>query len=178
MVSSFLLLSTLPLILLIVLLNSTTSSHTFLPPYNSQILRRKDPSRILLVTAHPDDECLFFAPTVLSLLQQGSVPQKVNTTDSQSKKNEVFSLCLSTGNASGLGAVRREELGHSLDILGVEKDKRWIVDTIDLQDSMTAQWDARIIAEIIKPYIIELGITAVRPSLLALQNNSHTLSRS
>ena len=39
--------------------------------------------RILLITAHPDDECMFFAPTVLSL---GS-----------SVRAELFLLCLSEG---------------------------------------------------------------------------------
>ena len=28
-------------------------------------------SQVLLLTAHPDDEVMFFAPTVLSLVEQG-----------------------------------------------------------------------------------------------------------
>ena len=39
--------------------------------------------RILLITAHPDDECMFFAPTVLSL--------------GKSVRAELFLLCLSEG---------------------------------------------------------------------------------
>ena len=39
--------------------------------------------RILLITAHPDDECMFFAPTVLSL--------------ACSVRAELFLLCLSEG---------------------------------------------------------------------------------
>lgn len=39
--------------------------------------------RILLITAHPDDECMFFAPIVLSL--------------GRSVRAEVFLLCLSEG---------------------------------------------------------------------------------
>lgn len=73
------------------------------------------PPRVLLLTAHPDDECFFFAPTVLALRQSSSSPQ-------------IFSLCLSTGNADGIGERRKEELGLSLDILGVDQDKRWIID--------------------------------------------------
>ena len=38
--------------------------------------------RTLLVTAHPDDECMFFAPTVLELLR---------------RRCSLFMLCLSTG---------------------------------------------------------------------------------
>ena len=39
--------------------------------------------RVLLITAHPDDECMFFAPTVLSL--------------GKSVRAELFLLCLSEG---------------------------------------------------------------------------------
>jgi N-acetylglucosaminylphosphatidylinositol deacetylase len=127
MLSAFWLLSTLPIILLVTLLSPTTSPHTFLPPYNPLIIPPNDPARILLLTSHPDDECLFFAPTLLALLRQGACPQGVNA--SEFRKNEVHSLCLSTGNAHGLGAVRAEELERSLDILGVDKDKRRVLNT-------------------------------------------------
>lgn len=42
---------------------------------------------VCLITAHPDDECMFFTPTLLALLDQseGSIP------------SNVFVLCLSTG---------------------------------------------------------------------------------
>ena len=39
--------------------------------------------RILLITAHPDDECMFFAPTIMSL--------------GRSVRAELFLLCLSEG---------------------------------------------------------------------------------
>ena len=38
--------------------------------------------RVLLLTAHPDDECMFFAPTLVSLVQNSVA---------------LFSLCLSAG---------------------------------------------------------------------------------
>ena len=82
-----------------------------------------DHPHILLVTAHPDDECLFFAPTLLSLLEQQPI---VGAEKSQAP--EVFSLCLSTGNADGLGNIRKDELERSLDVLGIEKERRWVVD--------------------------------------------------
>jgi N-acetylglucosaminylphosphatidylinositol deacetylase len=71
-----------------------------------------DTARILLVTAHPDDECLFFAPTILAL-----------------NSSNLYSLCLSTGDADGLGEIRVGELGHSLDVLGIDKTRRWVVDS-------------------------------------------------
>jgi N-acetylglucosaminylphosphatidylinositol deacetylase len=80
---------------------------------------------ILLLTAHPDDECMFFAPTILALaaLQQPSFSSR-NPTSSPS----LYSLCMSVGNADGLGAVRKYELESSLDLLGIDTDKRLVVD--------------------------------------------------
>lgn len=86
--------------------------------------------RVLLLTAHPDDECMFFAPTVTSLL--ASPPVSVARDKAVDPKIhagvEVYSLCLSVGDADGLGDVRRAELARSLDVLGIQEDKRWVVD--------------------------------------------------
>lgn len=41
------------------------------------------PRRVLLVTAHPDDEAMFFGPTILGLLAAGA---------------DLYLLCLSSGN--------------------------------------------------------------------------------
>jgi hypothetical protein len=38
--------------------------------------------RVLVVTAHPDDECMFFGPTIVELLESGAL---------------VYILCFSTG---------------------------------------------------------------------------------
>lgn len=47
--------------------------------------------RVLLVIAHPDDECMFFGPTIFRLCEQGT---------------EVYLLCLSNGNnIIGVGNV-------------------------------------------------------------------------
>ncbi len=42
----------------------------------------KSDGEVLLVTAHPDDECMFFAPTILAFRENA---------------NAVFLLCLSQG---------------------------------------------------------------------------------
>ena len=75
--------------------------------------RTNSPPKVLFITAHPDDESLFFAPTLVSL---------------QSSNADVFFLCLSTGNADGLGKVRQQELIQSLNVLGIQDGKRWILD--------------------------------------------------
>lgn len=59
---------------------------------------------ILLVTAHPDDECMFFTPSVRHFVGRG---------------DRVDLICLSTGNFDGLGELRRKELVKSALILGI-----------------------------------------------------------
>ncbi|KAG6437497.1 hypothetical protein SASPL_102415 [Salvia splendens] len=50
---------------------------------------------VLVVIAHPDDESMFFAPVINYLT---------------SRHHNVHILCMSTGNADGMGSVRKEEL--------------------------------------------------------------------
>jgi N-acetylglucosaminylphosphatidylinositol deacetylase len=124
-------------------------------------------TNVLLLTAHPDDECMFFAPTLLALVAAGA---------------HVHSLCLSVGNADGLGGVRKHELEGSLDVLGVPPARRWAVDRPyvpsaipqhafalpryrDLQDNITLDWDPRIVSSVIEPYVLAHNISTVRPSL-------------
>ena len=92
-----------------------------------RLLGGSQKSRILLLTAHPDDECLFFTPTLSSLLTSSSMVDG-NQASRTTEDVEVYSLCLSVGNADGLGDVRQDELARSLDVLGVAKSRRWIVD--------------------------------------------------
>ncbi|KAJ6551435.1 putative deacetylase LmbE-like domain-containing protein [Mycena capillaripes] len=130
---------------------------------DNSIIKQLDPAassgfagNILLLTAHPDDECMFFAPTILALaaLQQPSL-------SSQNPSSSLYSLCLSVGNADGLGAIRKYELESSLDILGIDTDKRLTVDRPDLQDNFTALWDANAIASVLKPYVMENRINTI-----------------
>ncbi|KAF7377657.1 hypothetical protein MSAN_00188600 [Mycena sanguinolenta] len=113
---------------------------------------------ILLLTAHPDDECMFFAPTILALaaLQRPSVSSR-----DRASTSSLYSLCMSVGNADGLGPIRKFELESSLDLLGVDTDKRLIVDHPDLQDNFTVYWDAQVIASVLKPYVLENRINTV-----------------
>lgn len=90
-----------------------------------------DSLRVLLLTAHPDDECMFFAPTLLGLgltqaPTQGEEPQGL--IEKRNIPADVYSLCLSSGDADGLGETRKTELEGSLDVLGVEKGRRWVLD--------------------------------------------------
>ena len=98
-----------PLLFAFILRESVNHDNLFLQIKS----RTNSPPKVLLITAHPDDESLFFAPTLVSL---------------QSSNIDVFFLCLSTGNADGLGKVRQQELIQSLNVLGIQDGKRWILD--------------------------------------------------
>lgn len=49
-------------------------------------------SRVLLLTAHPDDECMFFGPTLIALRKR--------------KNCRIFVLCMSRGELPRLDQVR------------------------------------------------------------------------
>jgi len=91
---------------------------------------------VLLVTAHPDDEVMFFAPSILSLV---------------SHRIDLRVLCLSTGDSEGLGTTRKEEFFHSLSVLGVSAEKVFILDEPNLKDNFTKRWDAMTIAHSVLP---------------------------
>ncbi|KAI1160874.1 putative deacetylase LmbE-like domain-containing protein [Nemania serpens] len=94
--------------------------------------------RICLLIAHPDDEAMFFAPTVLALTRPGS-------------GNHVKILCLSTGNADGLGDTRRRELVKSAMLLGLrQEDDVFVLDSPDFPDSMTTTWDPDRISALLR----------------------------
>ncbi|KAH6893356.1 N-acetylglucosaminyl-phosphatidylinositol de-N-acetylase [Thelonectria olida] len=99
------------------------------------ILKNK---RICLVIAHPDDEAMFFSPTVLALTKPDT-------------GNHVKILCLSTGNADGLGETRKKELVKSGMALGLSnEDDVFVVDNVeDFPDSMTTTWDRTKIASLL-----------------------------
>ncbi|SMQ48031.1 unnamed protein product [Zymoseptoria tritici ST99CH_1A5] len=97
--------------------------------------------RICLLIAHPDDEAMFFGPTLLSLTR----PDLGNT---------VVILCLSSGDADGLGHIRVDELRKSALLLGLRSAEHVVVvdDPAQFPDSMTAKWDAKLIAGMLMKY--------------------------
>ncbi|KAH6689835.1 putative deacetylase LmbE-like domain-containing protein [Plectosphaerella plurivora] len=93
--------------------------------------------RICLLIAHPDDEAMFFAPAVLALTRPET-------------GNHVKILCLSSGNADGLGETRKKELVKSGMTLGLrQEDDVFVVDSPDFQDSMTLTWDPEKISALL-----------------------------
>ena len=80
---------------------------------------RGAPSSLLVVTAHPDDETLFFAPAL------------DNTHD------RAHVLCLSDGGFDGLGKTREREMAKAAQMLGISAE---VVNHSDLPDSPTQRW--------------------------------------
>jgi N-acetylglucosaminylphosphatidylinositol deacetylase len=87
--------------------------------------RRRD---VLLVFAHPDDEAMFFSPT-LAALKAGGI--------------RFHLLCFSSGNYAGLGVTRAAELHASGMMYGAASTT--VVEDPRTQDGPVA-WDAEFIA--------------------------------
>lgn len=94
--------------------------------------------RIILLIAHPDDESMFFSPTLTRLTDPAL-------------GNHVKILCLSTGNADGLGETRKKELEAAAITLGLRKSEDVFVldDPSKFKDGMKEQWDEKEIARVL-----------------------------
>lgn len=105
------------------------------PPPPPALLREK---RIVLLIAHPDDESMFFSPTLLALTDPAL-------------GNHIKILCLSTGNADGLGETRTQELEAAAVKLGIRKREDVFVmdDPSRFKDGMDEQWNPDEIAKVL-----------------------------
>lgn len=98
----------------------------------SKVLHYSQPEikgqNIIFVIAHPDDEAMFFVPTIRHL----------------QKQNRLYLLCLSNGNFAGLGKIRERELEKSCEYLGFVEPPT-IVEDPDLMDGMQSIWPKDVI---------------------------------
>ncbi|XP_059991344.1 N-acetylglucosaminyl-phosphatidylinositol de-N-acetylase isoform X2 [Lagenorhynchus albirostris] len=95
-------------------------------------------SRTLLVTAHPDDEAMFFAPTVLGLVRM---------------RHQVSLLCFSAGNYYNQGETRKKELLQSCDVLGIPPSNVMIIDNRDFPDDPGVWWDTERVADVLLRHV-------------------------
>ncbi|CAG8641483.1 1050_t:CDS:2 [Ambispora gerdemannii] len=100
---------------------------------------------ILLVIAHPDDECMFFGPTLLSL----------------SERNDIMILCLSSGNEQGLGEERKIEIEQSCRVFGIDESLVNVEEHPALQDNPKELWNTAVITDILKEYVEKNGIDTI-----------------
>jgi N-acetylglucosaminylphosphatidylinositol deacetylase len=78
----------------------------------------------VFVIAHPDDESMFFIPTIRALQQHES-------------ESTIWLLCLTTGDYDGLGKARVKELEKaSYDVLGIDR----VIQLNELKDHPTESW--------------------------------------
>lgn len=87
--------------------------------------------RALLVTAHPDDESMFFGPTILELRRRNC---------------RIFVLCLSEGNFGQKGDLRRQELWDACESLGIKPEDISLLNATHLQDDPAIEWKTVTIA--------------------------------
>ncbi|XP_047067253.1 probable N-acetylglucosaminyl-phosphatidylinositol de-N-acetylase [Lolium rigidum] len=108
---------------------SLPPSPRFPPPLRGDRRTRN----VLLVLAHPDDESMFFTPSILFL---------------KSKGHSIHILCMSLGNADGLGNIRTEELYKACAALKIPAEQVEVLDHQKLQDGFQEKWDHRLLAEL------------------------------
>ncbi|PHT83840.1 hypothetical protein T459_12283 [Capsicum annuum] len=101
---------------------------------------------VLLVIAHPDDESMFFTPTINYLSLRGC---------------NLHILCMSTGNADGIGNIRKEELCLASTVLKVPQNQVKVLDHPDLQDGFGKSWNSKLLSKIIKEEIVNCAIDLV-----------------
>ena len=126
--------------------NTQVKSNRFLSdqyPQNSIIFPKSissiTESIVYYVIGHPDDEVMFFSPTILEL----SKPKYNNT---------VKLLCFSKGDAvdPSIGPIRVKELYKSASILGLNQED---VTVLSYKDGMNESWPIEDIHESLKQYI-------------------------
>ncbi|KAE8345576.1 hypothetical protein BDV24DRAFT_148160 [Aspergillus arachidicola] len=93
---------------------------------------------ILLVTAHPDDETLFFSPTITYRQNDANVKRSL--------------LVISSGNYDGLGDKRQNELHSSCEKLGISEDQCVVLDIAELQDNPKQWWDGDMVKDLVSSY--------------------------
>lgn len=108
--------------------------------------RSKSKLNVLFVIAHPDDECMFFAPTILSLLREG---------------HNVYLVCLSKGDYYNQGDLRKKELIASCSKLGILPYHVTIVDDESFKDGPDYEWDIDKLGERILSVIKRVSAESV-----------------
>ncbi|KAG0291553.1 N-acetylglucosaminyl-phosphatidylinositol de-N-acetylase [Linnemannia gamsii] len=103
---------------------------------------------ILLAIAHPDDEVMFFGPTLAEL----SRPEHGNI---------IHVLCMSSGNHDGLGETRKKELVASCKTFGIREANILVLEREELQDGPTNLWDPSLVGDQMNLYAKKHNIETI-----------------
>lgn len=99
--------------------------------------------RFLLVIAHPDDEVIFFRPTMSILQNEGK---------------EVYILCFTDGDHEGLGVVRSRELYESAASFDIPSSR---VKIGGYRDGRGEVWDLGAVERDVEEFVCQHDIQAV-----------------
>ncbi len=111
----------------------------------SNVIHKKN---VCLVTAHPDDECMFFGPILRRLIPN---------------ENSIFILCMTNGNYEGLGKLRSKEL--ELSCLNMSNNEAKIsveiIDEQELPDHPRLEWNKNKCASVIQKFVEKNSIDII-----------------
>lgn len=133
----------------------------------------RDVRRILLVVAHPDDECLFFGPLLQGLLK-GSPPSiddddmgaepdanHVQESDKPFTSPDIHVLCLSSGDFRQHGTERKSEFLRSCKRLGIIDSHVTLIEHTKLPDGPAFIWNKHLVKEIVLRHVEQLAVDTV-----------------
>jgi N-acetylglucosaminylphosphatidylinositol deacetylase len=135
-------------------LMSAIFASSYLPPAE---LRNKN---IVLLIGHPDDEAMFFGPSLTALAS----PQN---------GNKVKIVCLSNGNAIGEGEIREGELYNSARRFGISKQDVYVKDEPRFQDGGQNDWKPEDISD----FLSEHFAAQATPQSTSWASSSSTLEQ-
>lgn len=95
---------------------------------------------IILLTAHPDDEIMFFYPTIKNII----------------KKNNIHLICLSNGNYEKQGNIREKELYCLCKKIGIN-----YLTINNFEDNIKNFWNTNKIESYVRSYIKENNIDTI-----------------
>lgn len=123
--------------------------------------------RVLIVTAHPDDECMFFGPTILSLTRRQPNCQVYLLCLSKGLHlynfilNMIyyisFFICIS-GNYEQKGNIRKTELWKASAVLNIRMENITLISATHLIDDPNINWKTETIAKLILRSLESLDI--------------------
>ncbi|KRX84838.1 N-acetylglucosaminyl-phosphatidylinositol de-N-acetylase [Trichinella sp. T6] len=113
---------------------------------NPNIVHKLFGKTILFIIAHPDDECMFFGPTLITLAKL---------------QCRVHILCLSSGNYRNNGSIRKEELREACRTLGLRDDCLYVVEHPDLPDHPSKFWDQARLRSIVGHFLEQFDVEVV-----------------
>jgi len=104
--------------------------------------------KLLIVIAHPDDEVMFFSPSIFNLIEVLG-------------KDNVFLLCLSNGNFYGIGEQREKELFSSCRQLGIPRANVSLANHDQFKDDPKIIWEQEKLKEVIELTCENFGVDTI-----------------